>query len=87
MTNYKRKKKTKTKTKTLDLILLIIGIYIALFIAVMTIIFCIYQSTPDTLIVAVLGSGGTECVLCALITMAKVKKENKTDTDTEAIEE
>lgn len=59
--------------KTLDKILLILGVFIALFIITMIVIFCIYQSIPDTLVVAVLGSGGCECVMCALITLGKKK--------------
>lgn len=74
--------------KTLDKILICIGIFIGLFIIAMIVLFCIFQSIPDTLVIAVLGSGGTECVLCALITISKFKNNVPTNTeDTQAIEE
>lgn len=61
--------------KTLNKILIIVGVFIALFIITMIVLFCIYQSIPDTLVVGVLGSGGTECILCAVIEIAKHKKK------------
>lgn len=65
--------------KTLNKILIIIGIFLALFIITMIILFCIYQNIPDTLVVGVLGSGGTECILCAIIEIVKhkYKKEDE----------
>lgn len=62
--------------KTLNRILIIVGVFLALFIISMIVIFCVYQSVPDTLIVGVLGSGGTECILCALIEITKNKKKD-----------
>lgn len=63
--------------KTLNKILIIIGGFLALFIITMIVLFCIYQSIPDTLVVGVLGSGGTECVLCAIIEVVKVKHKKE----------
>lgn len=65
--------------KTLNKILIILGIFIALFIITMIILFCVFQSIPDTLVVGVLGSGGTECILCAIIEITKHKKEDDND--------
>lgn len=65
--------------KTLNKILIILGVFIALFIVTMVVLFCIYQSVPDTLVVGVLGSGGTECILCAIIEITKRKKEDDDD--------
>lgn len=67
--------------KTLNKVLIIIGIFLALFIITMIILFCIYQSIPDTLVVGVLGSGGTECILCAIIEIAKHKYKKETNED------
>lgn len=66
--------------KTLNRILIILGIFLALFIITMIVLFCIYQSVPDTLVVGVLGSGGTECILCAIIEIAK-NKHKKEEVD------
>lgn len=59
--------------KTLDRILLILGIFVGIFVVTMIVTFWVFQSVPDTLIIAVLGSGGTEAVMCALITLSKHK--------------
>lgn len=67
--------------KTLDKILILVGIFIALFVISMIVLFCIFQSIPDTLVVSVLGSGGTECILCAIIQIAKHKKGVDDDSD------
>lgn len=65
--------------KTLNKILIILGVFIALFIVTMVVLFCIYQSVPDTLVVGVLGSGGTECILCAIIEITKRKRGDSED--------
>lgn len=61
---------------TLDKILLIVGIFIALFIVSCLIIFCAFQSEPVALISGVLGAGGIEAILCAVIQIKK-PKDNK----------
>lgn len=66
--------------KTLDKILLILGVFIGLFIITMIVLFCIFQSIPDTLVVAVLGSGTSEAVLTCVITCIKKKARIKDDT-------
>ena len=58
---------------TLDKVLLTIGIADFLFVVAMIIIFCIYQSVPDTLIMAVFGATFGECGCCSYIW--KHKKE------------
>lgn len=63
--------------KTLDKILLILGIFLGLFIITMIILFCIYQSIPDTLVVAVLGSGSSEALFCCIVTCIKKKAHIK----------
>ncbi len=63
----------QSKIKTLDLVLIILGIFVLLFVVAMIVIFCVKDSVPDTLIVAVMGSSGTESIMCALITLGKKK--------------
>ena len=50
----------------------------------MIVLFCIFQNIPDTLVIGVLGSGGTECILCAIIEVVKLKhrkEENEDDSN------
>jgi hypothetical protein len=63
--------------KTSNVILVIIGIFTALFIVAMTVIFCIKGAVPDTLIQYTLGAGGVEVLLLAGIKISKVITENK----------
>jgi hypothetical protein len=63
--------------KTSNVILVIIGIFTALFIVAMTVIFCIKGAVPDTLIQYTLGAGGVEALLLAGIKISKVITENK----------
>ena len=66
---------------TLDKVLLTIGIADFLFVVAMIIIFCIYQSVPDTLIMAVFGATFGECGCCSYIW--KHKQERKLDKEVE----
>lgn len=72
---------------TRDKVLLALGLFIAAFIIAMVAVFCIYGSTPDTLIQYTLGAGGLEALLLAIITVSKVvtnkSKEAETDDGTE----
>lgn len=61
------------KLRTLDKILIILGAFVFAFVVAMIVLFCIFQAVPDTLIVAVLGSGSTEAILCCIITCLKKK--------------
>jgi len=65
--------------KTLDKVLIILGIFVAIFIVANLVIFCIFQSVPDTLISCTLGAGGVEVIMTALIQIRK-KKENDEDS-------
>ena len=67
--------------KKMDLILLIIGIFIAAFIITMIVLFCVYQAVPDTLIQYVLGAGGLEALLLAIIKITKVKQGKEENDD------
>lgn len=66
--------KTKRgKIKTLDVVLAVVAILLVAFIVAMIVTFWKFQSVPDTLVVAVLGTGGSELVLSAIITIVKKK--------------
>ena len=60
---------------TSNKILLILGLFIFAFIVTMIVIFCKYQSVPDTLIQYTLGAGGVEAIMLAAIKVSKVFKE------------
>ena len=58
--------------KTSNIILVVLGIFTAIFIAAMTVIFCVKDAVPDTLIQYTLGAGGAEALLLAGIKISKV---------------
>ena len=66
---------------TLDKVLLTIGIADFMFVIAMIVIFCIFQSVPDTLIMAVFGATFGECGCCSYIW--KHKQERKIDKEAE----
>ena len=61
------------RRKTSNVVLLVLGVSTALFIAAMTVIFCVKGSVPDTLIQYTLGAGGVEALLLAGIKISKVR--------------
>ena len=65
--------KSKKRLNTLDKILLFCAISILVFTLVMIVIFCIFQSVPDTLIVSFFGVFTGEGCVCWRI-WAKKKK-------------
>ena len=71
----------KSKRNTSNLILIILGSFILAFIIAMIVIFCVFQSVPDTLIQYTLGAGGVEAVVLALIKISKVISGEKTEGD------
>ena len=58
--------------KTSNIILVVLGIFTAIFIAAMAVIFCVKDAVPDTLIQYTLGAGGVEALLLAGIKISKV---------------
>ena len=70
--------------KTSNLILALLGMFLLAFIAAMTVIFCVKDAVPDTLIQYTLGAGGVEALLLAGIKVSKVisgdKPGDKEDT-------
>lgn len=65
------KGKAKKIIKTLDIVLIILGVFLALFIVSMVIIFIKYQAVPDTLIEQVLDTSKFELIAMAAITIVK----------------
>ena len=66
--------------KTSNLILALLGLFLLAFIAAMTVIFCVKDAVPDTLIQYTLGAGGVEALLLAGIKVSKVIAGDKEDT-------
>ena len=70
--------------KTSNVVLMLLGVFLLAFIAAMTVIFCVKDAVPDTLIQYTLGAGGVEALLLAGIKVSKViagdKPGEKEDT-------
>lgn len=58
--------------KTSNLVILALALFLLAFIVAMTVIFCIKDTVPDTLIQYTLGAGGVEAMLLAGIKISKV---------------
>lgn len=67
------------KEITTDKALLFSATSIIIFTVIMIIIFCIYQSVPDALIIAFFGAFSLEGGYCAFI--HKIKKEKKEEEE------
>ena len=59
--------------KTSNKVLIVMGLFAMIFIIVMTIVFCVKDAVPDTLIQYTLGAGGVEALLLAGIKISKVR--------------
>lgn len=66
------------KQNTANIVLKAIGIFVVIFVLMMTITFWVKGSIPDTLVQYTLGAGGVECLFLAGI---KISKVIKGDTD------
>lgn len=64
---------------TIDKILIGCAIFIILFTVAMTVIFCIFQTVPDTLIDSVFGLFAGEAVITFVIWWIKKKGQGKND--------
>jgi len=62
------------KRSTANTVLVLLGLFLLLFITVMTVIFCVKGAVPDTLIQYTVGAGGVETVVLAAIKVSKVWK-------------
>lgn len=63
--------------KTSNAILALLGLFLLAFITAMTVIFCVKDAVPDTLIQYTLGAGGVEALLLAGIKISKVVAGDK----------
>lgn len=73
--------------KALDKTLIFIAILDTLFVIAMIIIFCIYQSVPDSLIIAVFAATFGECGCCSYIWKIKKSREIQLELDEREREE
>ena len=67
-----RKKMSRRKLKGIDIALLIVAVFDVFFTLVMCQLFYLFQTVPDSLIVAVFGVTFGECGFCTLV--YKIKK-------------
>jgi hypothetical protein len=65
---------TKKKLNTIDKILIFCTVLLLLFTITMIVIFCIYQSIPDTLVVAFFGSFSIETINTVMLYKDKKKR-------------
>ena len=68
------------KMNTLDKILLACAIFLVLFTVSMIVIFCIFQTIPDSLVEAVFSLAGSEAIITGVIWYAKKKINSKRET-------
>lgn len=69
------------KRHTMDIILTLMGVAILTFTITMIILFCVYQSVPDTLVNCFFACCGSEGGFMAVIMVAKKLKEGRDVTD------
>lgn len=69
-------KRDKTK-HTMDIILAILGIALAVFTVTMIFVFCVHESTPDSLIGCVFAAVTGECGIMGWIKNTKERQETR----------
>lgn len=67
----------KKSNRFLDKVLISVAVFDLIFVIAMVIVFCIFQSVPDTLIMAVFGATFGECGCCAYVFKQKIKNKNE----------
>lgn len=65
------------KKRTANRVLIVLGVFLLAFIVAMTVIFCVKDAVPDTLIQYTLGAGGVEALVLAGIKISKVVTGDK----------
>ena len=70
----------KKSDKFIDKVLIAVAIFDLVFVIAMITLFCLFQSVPDTLIVAVFGATFGECGCCAYVFKHKLIKTEGDDT-------
>ena len=71
----------KKKLGTLDRVLIFCAICLLTFTVIMITLFCMYQTIPDTLVVAFFGAFGVETINCVMIHKNKQKKANNEEIE------
>lgn len=71
--------KRLNKPKTSNVVLIVLGFFILAFVVTMIVIYCKFQSVPDTLIQYVLGAGGLESLALAFIKISKIRNGGDND--------
>lgn len=66
--------------KFIDKVLITVAVFDALFVITMIVLFCLYQSVPDTLILSVFGATFGECGCCAYVFKHKIKGDDDDET-------
>ena len=77
--DYWKNDMKKPKLNTIDKILIFCTVLLLIFTITMIIIFCIYQSVPDTLIGAFFGAFGIETINTVMIYKDKKRRSHETD--------
>ena len=77
----RRNRLKKKEYHTMDIILALMGVAILTFTITMIVLFCVYQSVPDTLINCFFACCGSESGFMAVIMVAKKLKEGRDVTD------
>lgn len=72
-----KRPRKRRKYHTMDIILAILGIAILTFTITMIVIFCVFQTVPDTLIQCFFACCGSEGGFMAVIMVAKKIQEGK----------
>ena len=62
------------KRDTSRTVLLVLGVFLLIFVAGMTAIFCVKGAVPDTLIECTMGAGGLEAAALSAIKVSKIWK-------------
>lgn len=73
--------------KTMNLILAILGVTLLVFTIAMIVLFCLYQSIPDTLVACVFTAMTGECGAMAWIKTAKEKYSERKEKEHEKVSE
>ena len=76
---WEKEVKQKPKLNTIDKILIFCTVLLLIFTITMIIIFCIYQSVPDTLIGAFFSAFGVETINTVIIYKDKKRRSHETD--------
>lgn len=77
-------KEEKSKDLKTDTVIRTLGVFLLLFIISIEVMYYICGSIPDSLVIGVLGSGGTECICCLFVFLIK-KKYKRPDEKEEMI--